>query len=159
MTKLVLCPHFTAHIKTTDFTESVTVVCDVCGPNTWRARPGNRPVDWSQDPGFQEYAQHVRDELIPMIKDSAVALSLVPPDGIPDVKFAVELGYMIMLDKPVISILRPGAAPSKKLSAITDEFVEGEMDDPDFQQRLMAAMSRVRSKIDTEGDEDGRQDQ
>jgi hypothetical protein len=157
--KLVLCPHFTAHIKDTNFTESVTVVCDVCGPNTWRSRPGNRPVDWSQDPGFQEYAQHVRDELIPMIKDSAVALSLVPPDGVPDVKFAVELGYMIMLDKPIISILRPGAEPSAKLCAVTDEFVEGEMDQPDFQQRLIAAMARVRDKIPNEEEQDGNQDQ
>jgi hypothetical protein len=156
----VLCPHFTAHVKSTDFTESVTVVCDVCGPNTWRSRPGNRPVDWSQDPGFQEYAQHVRDELIPMIKSSAVAMSLVPPDGVPDVKFAVELGYMIMLDKPLIAILRPGATPSEKLVLVADELVEGEMDQPDFQQRLLAAMSRVREKIPTEGgDEDGRQDQ
>jgi hypothetical protein len=159
--KLVLCDHFTAHVKDTQFTDSVTIVCSVCGPNTWRSRPNERPVDWSQDPGFQEYAQHVRDELIPMIQDSAVAMSLVPPDNVPDVKFAVELGYMIMLNKPIIALLRRGATPPEKLVLVADELVEGEIDEPDFQERLMAAITRVKNKLGDEQEEDpsGNQDQ
>ena len=159
--KLVLCEHFTAHVKDATFTESVTMVCDVCGPKTWRGRPNERPVDWSQDPGFQEYAQHVRDELIPMIQDSAVAMSLVPPDNIPDVKFAVELGYMIMLDKPIIAVLRAGATPPDKLVQVADELVEGDIGDPDFQERLLAAITRVKDTLGDEQKEEpsGNQDQ
>lgn len=93
---------------------------------------------------WEEYAAHVRDEVIPMIKNSAVALSLVP-SGKPDVKFAVELGMMIMLDKPIIAIVNPGSKVPNKLALVADEIVEGSVDDPDFQGRLMAALDRVRA--------------
>jgi hypothetical protein len=64
MTKLVLCPHFVAHVKSTDTTESVPVVCTECGPKRWHATPTDEK-DGSVDPDFLAYAQHVREELIP----------------------------------------------------------------------------------------------
>jgi nucleoside 2-deoxyribosyltransferase len=146
--KLVLCPHFVAHVKDATTTQRVTVVCGECGLKSWDARP-ERPEseDWAEDPRFQEYAMHVRTELIPMIEDSAVAMSLVPVDNKPDVKFAVELGYMIMLDKPIIAIVGTGSKPPAKLVAVCDELVEGEINDPDFQERLKSAIDRVTGKL------------
>ena len=105
------------------------------------------PDPW-KDPGWLEYAEHVKAELIPMIKDSAVTLSIVPSDNKPDPKFAVELGYMIMLDKPIIAIVNPGSKVPLKLAKVADEIVEGAPGDPDFEKRLMAAMDRVRKKIE-----------
>lgn len=146
MTKLVLCPHFTAHVKDTTNTERVAVVCSVCGPKNWIAHPGDED-DPFESAGFLEYAEHVRRELIPMIKDSAVTMSLVPNKGGVDVKMATELGYMIMLDKPIISVVTPGTPVPGKLVAVSDEIVEGEVTDPDFQGRLHAAMDRVTQRL------------
>ena len=90
-----------------------------------------------EDPQWKEYAAHVRETLIPMIKDSAVTLSLVPSDNVPDPKFAVELGYMIMLDKPIIAIVNPGSKVPLKLVKVADEIVEGAPGEPDFEKRFM----------------------
>jgi nucleoside 2-deoxyribosyltransferase len=95
------------------------------------------------NPKWERYAERVRRELIPMINDSAVTLSLVP-SGKTDVKFAIELGFMIMLDKPIIAVVTPGTKVPAKLIAVADEIVEGEISDPDFQERLRAAIMRVR---------------
>jgi len=101
-----------------------------------------------EDPGWLEYAEHVKAELIPMIKNSRVTLSLVPPDNKPDPKFAVELGYCIMLDKPIIAIVNPGSKVPLKLAKVADEIVEGKPGDPDFEKRFFAAMDRVNKKIE-----------
>lgn len=106
------------------------------------------PDDPFQDPQWLEYADHIRKELIPMIQDSAITMSLVPGDGqVCDPKFAVELGYMIMLDKPIIAIVNPGAKVPPKLTLVADEIVEGDINDPDFQDRLHAAIDRVQAKL------------
>jgi nucleoside 2-deoxyribosyltransferase len=150
VTKLVLCPHFTAHVKDITATERVAVVCSVCGPKNWIAHPGEGD-DPFESAGFLEYAEHVRRELIPMIEDSAVTMSLVPNGNKVDVKFAVELGYMIMLDKPIIAVVHAGCTPPAKLIAVSDELVEGEVTDPDFQGRLTAAMDRVTQRLKEDG--------
>jgi nucleoside 2-deoxyribosyltransferase len=105
------------------------------------------PDDPFETPEFKAYAKHVRDTLIPMITDSAVTMSIVPGDNKPDVKFAVELGFMIMLDKPIIAIVSRDAKVPLKLAKVADEIVEGEIDDPDFQGRMTAAIDRVMKKL------------
>jgi len=105
-------------------------------------------IDPFDDPQWKKYAERVKAKLIPMIKDSAVTLSLVPSDGQPDPKFAVELGYCIMLDKPIIAIVNPGSKVPLKLAKVADEIVEGKVGDPDFEKRFLAAMDRVNKKIE-----------
>jgi nucleoside 2-deoxyribosyltransferase len=107
----------------------------------------HKDEDWSQNPAFRRYAKRVREELIPMIEDSAITMSLVPPGNKPDVKFAVELGFMIMLDKPIIAIVDRDSKPPAKLIAVADEIVEGQVGDPDFEERLKAAIDRVMAKV------------
>jgi hypothetical protein len=95
------------------------------------------------DPQWLEYAQRARERLFPMLEDSRVALSIVPSqDASIDPKWCLELGAMIMLDKPIIAIVCRGARIPPKLAMIADEIVEGEIDDPDFKGRLMAAIAR-----------------
>lgn len=43
-----------------------------------------------------------------------------------DVKFCVELGASIMLDKPILAVVRPGVKCSKKLMTVVDEIIEGD---------------------------------
>jgi hypothetical protein len=102
------------------------------------------------DPQWLEYAQHARDELFPMIRDSAVTLSIMPPvDAGIDPKWCLELGAMILLDKPIIAIVPPGTRVPAKLARIADEIVEGgELDSEEFQVRFMKAMDRTTKKIE-----------
>jgi nucleoside 2-deoxyribosyltransferase len=81
--------------------------------------------DWTQhDPErWSEYARHVLDEMVPMMRDSAVVCSLVPT-GETDVKFAVELGMAIMLDKPIVLLVHSGTKVPARLARAADEIVE-----------------------------------
>lgn len=81
--------------------------------------------DWH--PG-KAFVKAIIGELVPKISDSAFFLTLCPQDGGEgDVKFWVELGCAIMLDKPIISVV-PYAEHdklriSRKLRIVSDEIV------------------------------------
>lgn len=79
--------------------------------------------DYENDPEFIEWAKRVKRELVPKLADSACTISLVP-EGEPDVKFAVELGLSIMMDKPLILVVRPGTKVPDKLALIAADIVE-----------------------------------
>lgn len=96
-------------------------------------------------PEFREYAAYARAELEPMVRDSFVCMSLYT--GKVDPKMAMETGYMILLDKPIIAVVSPGAKVPNKLAMIADEIVEGEIGDPDFADRMKAAIDRVKEKL------------
>ena len=78
-------------------------------------------ADYADERAFQ---QAVSEGLVPKIIDSAVCISLAPSDDSLDAKFCVELGAMIMLDKPIIAIVSPGQTISEKFRLVADEVVE-----------------------------------
>jgi hypothetical protein len=90
---------------------------------------------WSDDPDWVAYERRVRDELLPKLEGSALTISLVPR-GPTDVKFAVELGLSIMLDKPIIAVVVPGAHMSERLARVADAIIEADLDDPDTRENL-----------------------
>lgn len=110
---------------------------------------GDRDSDPFDDPAWLEYAQQAREKLEPMVKDSAIAMSVY--SGKIDPKMAIELGYMIMLDKPIIAVVTPGVKVPNKLAVVADEIVELALDDPSFAQRLQDAMTRVMAKNKEDG--------
>lgn len=114
------------------------------------AKAGSDPFD---DPAFKRYAKRCRDELEPMMKDSAVCMSILPSLEHVDVKFATELGFMIMLDKPIIAIVQANSKVPSKLVLIADEIVEGDLDDPSMKARLMEAMDRVTERLKEQDDQ------
>lgn len=93
---------------------------------------------------FLDYADRVRRELIPKLEDSSVVVSLVP-DGEGDVKFAVELGFSVMMDKPIIAVVAPGSTPSTKLIKVADVILEADLSSDagraSLQERLPAAIA------------------
>lgn len=102
-----------------------------------------RPSDWIDDPEASAWAKHVLDEVVPKIADSAAFVSLVPK-GEADIKFAVETGLALMLDKPMILAVSPGVQVPAKLLAIADAVVEFDPSTPDdTQARLHAALDDV----------------
>lgn len=77
------------------------------------------------DPQAQEFITQVRAELVPMIDQSQFYVCLTPsdPDEV-DVKFSVELGVSIMLDKPIIVVVAPGSKLPPKLALIADHILD-----------------------------------
>lgn len=86
-------------------------------------------TDWADDPESQAWIRHVLGELVPMIEDSSITVSLIP-HGPTDVKFAVELGLSIMLDKPIVLVVSPGGAVPDHLRRVADDIVESGRDLP-----------------------------
>lgn len=115
----------------------------------WEERDIER--DWEISPEWKAYVTHVRTELVPMIEGSAMSISIVPkdPESV-DVKFAVELGLCIMLDKPIILTVREDTLLSEHLRRVADEIIVGDPNDPGVREALMAAINRVDPRDDDE---------
>jgi nucleoside 2-deoxyribosyltransferase len=99
--------------------------------------------DIRNDPEFIKYAEDVKKNLIPKLRGSACTVSIVP-EGDTDVKFAVELGFSIMLDKPVIAVVAPGTKIPSKLALVADVIVEADWKNPEkMQGRIGEAIEKV----------------
>lgn len=97
-----------------------------------------------EDPEYRDWEDHVRKAVLPMIEESAVTISLIP-SGQTDIKFAVELGLSILLDKPIIALVQPGMSIPGGLAKVAAEIVEVDIArDPDGSQRSITdAFARV----------------
>lgn len=93
-----------------------------------------------------EFERRVNEELLPVMKGSSMIVSIIPRNGI-DVKFAVELGISVMLDKPIIAVVQAGAKIPEKLSRVVDEFVELDFDDPDMKTRMQECIEKIADKV------------
>jgi hypothetical protein len=79
--------------------------------------------DIRNDPEFIAWETHVREEVLPKMQASALTVSIAP-DGKPDIKYAVELGMSLMLDKPIIIVTEPGQAIPARLRRVADKVIE-----------------------------------
>lgn len=100
--------------------------------------------NWNEDAEYRDWEDHVRKNIVPLIEGSAVTISRVPT-GDPDIRFAVELGLSILMDKPIIALVATGTKIPDGLAKVADELVEVDiMDNPDGAKRsISAAFSRV----------------
>lgn len=80
---------------------------------------------WDSDPSVALWARHVLDEMAPMVDSSAVCVSVVPTGGesTGDVKYWVELGYMICADKPIMIVVLGDREIPEHLARVADEVV------------------------------------
>jgi hypothetical protein len=100
------------------------------------------------DPSAKVWVDHVLNEMAPNMRASAVVLSMVPTDGAGDVKYWVELGASIMMDKPIIALVLGGASVPRKLLGIADEVVRlPDGVNPEGSAELAAAISRVVGRL------------
>ena len=92
---------------------------------------------------FQKFAKNARENLFPKVYESHVVIAFVPgkPESL-DAKFAIELGAMVMFDKPILAFIQPGTKIPEKLSRVVDRFVElGDLNDPKEKKRLMDSVN------------------
>ena len=102
------------------------------------------------DSQFEEFERRAK-ELVPQIQNCNVFCSICPlsPDDV-DIKFAVQLGIAIMLNKPIIAAVRPGTPIPEKLSRVVDRFIEFDMNNAD---QVAAAIREACDSIDAENGE------
>ena len=99
-----------------------------------------------EDPEVQRWMRHVRKDLVPKIGRSNVVISIAPHKGKTDVKFAVELGMSIMLDKPILVVAATNDDVPPKLRAVADKIVIGDITDHNYADRIMEAMREMGKK-------------
>lgn len=104
--------------------------------------------DLFKEPDWLSYRDRVRNELVPMIEASALVTSIIPEDGKADVKFAVELGFSIMMDKPIIAMVQAGTKIPEKLARVVDKFVEIDWGHP---EKAATAAAQAMNELVTEG--------
>lgn len=103
-------------------------------------------TDYTQTPEWQAYADRVRKELIPMIEDNAVSLSIY--SGGSDVKLAVELGFSLLLGKPLILVVTGGAEIPAGLRRAADHVIEAkDLNDPETQRQVGAVVSELLERM------------
>lgn len=108
------------------------------------SKKGRRSDDPWDDPSAKAWVRHVLREMAPKMADSALVISMVPEDREGDVKFWVELGASIMMDKPIIAIVLGDAPVPAKLAKVADEVVRCPNGvDPASSEELAAAIKRL----------------
>lgn len=97
---------------------------------------------WDEPP-VQAWMKSVLEDMAPKLRASACSISLVP-DNEGDVKFWVELGASIMMDKPIIAVVFHGRQVPEKLRLVADEVVVLEEGvSPEASAEFRAALERV----------------
>lgn len=102
-------------------------------------------TSYEEDRAFQ---QAVSEGLVPQMEDSHFAVALCPTGGPHkvDAKFAVELGVMIMLDKPIIAVVAPGATVPEKLKLVADKIIVANIQDDDAGQKIKDAVTELQAR-------------
>jgi len=100
--------------------------------NDWELN-GDEQEQWD------EFVKTVREDALAKIADSSFVVSLMPSrPGEADIKYAVELGLSIMLDKPIMVVAHPDAKVPRHLERVADNIVTADLD-TEWGRELVAA--------------------
>ena len=95
---------------------------------------------------WDDFVRHVRENTVKAMEQSAYVMSLVP-EGEPDIKFAVELGLAIMLDKPIIALVMPGTTIPPGLRKVAGAIIEADLDTEDGRRRAAEQMKKAMAAL------------
>ena len=102
--------------------------------------------DWERDLSpeeqefWDEFVRHVREDAVKKIADSAWVISLMPDPERVDIKYAVELGLSIMMDKPLVIVVHPDAAVPEHLRRVADKILAVDIDTEEGRLELTKAV-------------------
>lgn len=106
----------------------------------------NMPEDPNGD--VKEFFRQFREQVLPKMEESEFMLTGGNPQKF-DPMFALQIGACVLMDKPLIFCISPGAEASEKLMKVADEIVEVDtknLDAPGTQERMKEAIQRVADK-------------
>lgn len=96
------------------------------------------------DPETEAWLKHCREELLPMIDGSAFTIQIVPNE--PDPKIAVELGYSILLDKPIILVAPDDREIPRQLRKVADWIIPFDPENPKMVDQLTTALDSLKEQ-------------
>lgn len=99
--------------------EDGEVAAELGGPTL---RSAEKLSAWN-DPEVKSWLTHVSENLVPMVQSSALSICVYDTDP-PDPQNAMEVGYMVLMDKPIIVTAVKGAKVPEKLRRVADQIVE-----------------------------------
>lgn len=97
------------------------------------------------EPEVQEWVQQAEEELVPKMKQSGLMMSLYT--GGYDIKFAVEMGMAILMDKPIILAVMSGVEAPEKLMKVADYIIEADPTTEEGRSRLADKVEEVMKEI------------
>ncbi len=100
-------------------------------------------TDSKPDP-LDAFLERGKREMAPKLSSSAFVMALDPGDEI-DPKIALEIGYAVLLNKPIMVVAKPGRS-NDGLRRIATRVLEGDPADPMFQLQLNAAIQDMSGK-------------
>lgn len=99
-------------------------------------------MNFDDDPEIKAYLEHAEREMLPKMKSSAMSIVLLDGEGV-TIELCAEIGAAILLDKPILVVILPGAKVPANLKRVAASIVEGNPRDPAVADRLQAAISAV----------------
>jgi nucleoside 2-deoxyribosyltransferase len=97
--------------------------------------------DLFNDKSVQEYLDRFRREVLPKLEESSAVLVIGPEDKDADIKIALEVGFAVLLNKPLIVVKLDGRECSPRLLTIADHVIEGDMGKD--AERITAQISEI----------------
>lgn len=98
-------------------------------------------TDPLEHPEARKFLNRARRDLLPKIKDSALTVALWGGD--PDPKQAIEFGYSVLLDKPIVLVVLRNAQVPEKVMKVTDAIIEWTDDQDVLAQRINEVMAEL----------------
>lgn len=106
--------------------------------------------DWATGPEWDEFVAHQHKHTVKAMESSAYVMSLIPDKDKVDVKFAVELGMAIMLEKPIIAMVQPGTPVPPGVRKVATAVIVADLDTETGQQQATRQLKEVMARF---GDE------
>lgn len=97
---------------------------------------------------WERFVAHVRENTVEQMAESAFVMSLCPGSE-PDIKFAVETGLAILLDKPIIVIATAGCVMPSGLRRVAHAVIE--VDDIDTEAGKLELERKLQPILDEFG--------
>jgi len=105
-------------------------------------------VDDSSADDWDDFVAHVRRSTVKQMAESAFVISLLPTDGEPDIKIAVELGLALLMDKPIVAVATNGGKVPRALARIAQARVEvGDIDTEAGQLELQRKLDPILKRM------------
>lgn len=89
---------------------------------------------------LQAYYRYAKEDLFPKMKSSSISITIA---GEPDPKLCLELGAMILFDKPIIVLVPEGHTLPANLKRVAAAIVYGNPQNPHTMKELQNAITSV----------------
>lgn len=98
---------------------------------------------WADSEEFKTFAEDWFNRVLPHMKETALVMTVAPEDGVADVKIAVEIGFSILLDKPLIVVAPEGRHVAERLLRIADHVITGDITTDAGREKIGKALERI----------------